>query len=100
MKKYYEDILNVKINKDVWKRFIDFFNNIKKSDKIIYPLSQRWISVFTMWCRANAYINWRDYVIPKDWEELIDSFLDHRLDIDDSEIWILHDIYNTSFKNF
>lgn len=97
---YYKEIIKIKINDDVWIRFIRFFNEIKKSNKIIYPLSQRWIYVFSMWCRANAYLAWRSYVIPKDWEELIESFLIHRLDIDSSETELIKELYDYSFKNF
>jgi hypothetical protein len=53
-----------------------------------------------MGCRANAYIKWRDFVIPEDWIELLDNFLVHRLDIQDYEKNILIDFYNNSFKNF
>lgn len=98
--KYFIDINNVIINKEVWVRFVKFFNEIKISNDIMYPLSQRWISIFILWCKANAYINWRDYVQPEDWEELLDSFLAYRLDINDSNNGILKELYNTSFKNF
>jgi hypothetical protein len=38
---FYKDILKVKISEDVSKRLITFFNKIKNSEKILYPLSQR-----------------------------------------------------------
>jgi hypothetical protein len=79
---------------------VTFFEKIKDSEKIIYPLSQRWIHVFMMWCRAHAYLEWRNYITPQDWEVLIDNFLVHRLDIDESDKNTLHDLYNSSFKHF
>ncbi len=100
LKKHFENILKVNVSEEVANRMVSFFNEIKNSAKIIYPLSQRWINTFLMWCRANAYIEWRDFITPKDWELLIDSFLSHRLEIEKSEKNILLDMYNNSFKNF
>lgn len=100
LKIYNEHINNITISNNIWKRMVDFFNKIRSSDKIIYPLSQRWINTFLTWCRANAYINWRDYIIPSDGEEILESFLIHRLDIDKSENNLIYELYNKSFKNF
>lgn len=97
---YFDEIKNVTISYDVSKRMVDFFNQIRQSDKILYPLSQRWIHVFMLWCKANAFIDGRDYIIPSDWEELIETFLVHRLDIQNHQKDILIDLYNNSFKNF
>ncbi|MGB2111431.1 MAG: hypothetical protein ACPHY8_06545 [Patescibacteria group bacterium] len=38
---YFSEIKNVTISYDISKRLVEFFNEIKKSDKILYPLSQR-----------------------------------------------------------
>lgn len=97
---YFDEIKNVTISYDVSKRMVDFFNQIRQSDKILYPLSQRWIHVFMLWCKANAFIDGRGYIIPSDWEELIETFLVHRLDIQNHQKDILIDLYNNSFKNF
>ncbi len=97
---YFAEIKKVNISYDIVKRFVKFFNEIKKSDKILYPLSQRWINIFSIWCKANAFLHGRDYVIPSDWEELIETFLVHRLDIQEYQKNLLTDLYHNSFKNF
>ena len=97
---YFSEIKKVTISYDISKRLVEFFNEIKKSDKILYPLSQRWINIFSIWCKANAFLDGRDYVIPKDWEELIETFLVHRLDISEYQKDFLVDLYRYSFKNF
>lgn len=96
--KHYQKISEIQISETLWKRYIAFFNGIKNSENILYPLSQRGISLFTQWCRANAYLQGRDYVIPEDGAEIIESFLTHRLDIDSSQVSLLLDFYTQSFK--
>ena len=95
-----QSISQVEISETLWKRFIAFFKLIKNSENILYPLSQRGISIFIQWCRAHAYLLGRDYVIPEDGYELIESFLTHRLDMESANAWLLHDLYTQSFKNF
>lgn len=72
-------ISEVSIHEVFWKSLLRFFEWVRSSDSIVYPLSQRAIATFTLWCRANAYIKWRDYVLPEDGEVLLESFLAHRL---------------------
>jgi MoxR-like ATPase len=97
---YFKKIKNIKINDDVARRFVLFFHFIRESEKILYPISQRWISIFLLACKANAFINERDYVIPEDGLELIEYFLIHRLDIEKSSFSVIWDVYKKSFKNF
>ena len=93
-------IQDVKISQEIAKRLVMFFNLIKTSDKIIYPISQRWISIFILACKANAFLNERDYIIPQDWLELLNYFLLHRLDVEKSSSNILNYLYKEAFINF
>jgi len=90
----------VLISETLANRLIEFFKLLTESDKLLYPLSQRWITTFTQWCRARAYIKWRDYVIPDDGREILESFLSHRLDIMWEGKKLIDDLYSKSFKNF
>jgi hypothetical protein len=38
---FYQDILQVEITENIAKKMVTFFEKIKDSEKIIYPLSQR-----------------------------------------------------------
>jgi len=93
-------ISEVLVSDTLAKRFIKFFKLLWDSSKLMYPLSQRWVATFVQWCRARAYIMWRDYVIPEDGRELLDSFLSHRLDIMWESLEPVEELYDTSFKNF
>lgn len=100
LKIFQNDIKNIAISKDLAQRLVSFFELINTSDKIIYPISQRWISIFIKALKANAYINNRNFVVPQDWVEIMDYFLVHRLDIEKSNNMILKSLYAQSFKHF
>jgi len=95
-----EKISEVLVSDTLAKRFIKFFKLLGESNKLMYPLSQRWVATFLQWCRARAYIMGRDYVIPEDGRELLESFLSHRLDIMGESLELVEELYDTSFKNF
>lgn len=97
---FFTHIKNVKISDDVAKRLVNFFNYIKQSEKILYPISQRWISIFILACKANALIQNRDYMIPEDGYELIEFFIHHRLDIEKTSNSIVWELYKEAFKRF
>jgi len=90
----------VKVSPEIADKLIDFFEEVNKSSNFIYPISQRAISIFLRACKANALIEERDYIKPKDWKILVKNFLLHRLVNDNSWLEILEDIYDNSFKRF
>lgn len=96
----YKEIQKVKISEDIAKKLVYFFNLIWDSKDIIYPISQRWIAIFTLACKANAFLNWRDYIIPNDGYSLIKYFLIHRLDLQNENEDSLNELYKIAFKNF
>lgn len=90
----------VTISDDVAKRMVAFFNLIKNSDKILYPLSQRWISIFIAASRVNAYLSGRDFVVPEDGYMLIENFILHRLDLEKTSLNFVGELYKDAFKRF
>ena len=100
IKYHRQKISEIQINDTLWRRFVSFFNHLKLSDDLLYPLSQRWISSFMQWCRAHAYLEGREYIIPEDGQKILESFLVHRLDIKGSEFQVIQDLYTKSFKSF
>lgn len=100
MKQWLPEILHVGISEDVAKRLIRFFQLISESQYILYPLSQRGISLFLLACRASACIEGREYIIPSDGERLVIAFLAHRLEIEQGHENILLDLYKKAFSFF
>jgi len=98
--KYYTEIQNIKISEEIIKKLVLFFNFIKESEKILYPISQRWISIFILASKANAFIQGRDYITPKDCYELIEYFINHRLDVEKGSKEVVKDLYKEAFKYF
>ncbi len=97
---YYSEIKKITISEEIAKKLVIFFENIKKSDKILYPLSQRWISIFLLSAKANAFISGRNFVIPEDFYEIIPAFLWHRLDIEKTSFDIIENLFKDAFKHF
>lgn len=97
---YFQQIKNIKISEDIAKRLVSFFHLIKENEKILYPISQRWISIFILACKANAFIGERGYVIPEDGFDLLEAFVVHRLDIEKSSSHVVWDLYKEAFKHF
>lgn len=73
------EIIDVEISEEVLDRVINFAEFTRDKELFVYGLSPRALSVFTLALKANAYIEWRKFVIPEDWIELAIPFFAHRI---------------------
>lgn len=94
---FLEQIKNIKVSSEFANWLVKFRNNIFESSNILHPLSQRWLSIFLLAIKANAFLQGREYVVPQDWVDLVESFLWHRLDINNNNTNQLVEIYKKSF---
>ncbi len=79
---------------------VDFFDLLKEHQNILYPLSQRGLSLFLLATKANAFLHQRDYITPTDGYEIIPYILYHRLNIEKNSHHIIQELYKDAFKNF
>lgn len=81
-----KEIINIEISEEIVEKIIDFAEFTRNKEIFIYGLSPRALSVFILAMKANAYIEWRNFVIPEDWENLAIPFFIHRISF--LEQWI------------
>lgn len=79
-----QDLVNkVYIKDEIVDKIIKFVDWSRNEELLYYWISPRWLNILIMWLKANAFLQWRDYVIPEDWKDLIVPFLYHRIFVKD-----------------
>jgi MoxR-like ATPase len=96
----WEAIYQIHVDEKIAKRLVDFFENIKNHQNILYPLSQRGISLFLLAAKANAFIHQRTFLTPNDAYSVIPAVLIHRLNIEKNSHHIIQELFKDAFKNF
>lgn len=100
IKNMYNQIQNIEINQEMAEKLVEFFEEIKTHQNIMYGVSQRGISLFIQACKAHAYILGRDFITPEDGFFCIEYCLLHRLNIESSQKNTLEVLYKNIFKKF
>jgi len=77
--KIQKEIIGIEIKEEIVSRIIDFATFTRNKELFLYWLSPRALSVFVLALKANAYLNWRKFVIPEDWIDLVVPFFTHRV---------------------
>lgn len=74
-----EQVENIHVDDSIYDFIVSFTENTRKSDLISLGLSPRGSIALLKMAKATAYINERDYVIPDDVVECINSACGHRI---------------------
>lgn len=83
LKESQELVKKVFIKDEIVDKILKFVEWSRNEDLLYYWISPRWLNIFIMALKANAFLEWRDYVIPEDWKELVVPFLYHRIFVRD-----------------
>ncbi|EKE29181.1 MAG: hypothetical protein ACD_2C00210G0009 [uncultured bacterium (gcode 4)] len=72
-------VSKVYIKDELVDKILKFADWSRNEELLYYWISPRWLNILIMAMKANAFLEWRDYVIPEDWREILISFLYHRV---------------------
>ena len=76
-----KEINKIHVSEGIYDYIIDIATATRDNDFIKFGISTRATILITKACRANAYINGRDYVIPDDVKYLLIDLIKHRLSL-------------------
>lgn len=99
MKIMQEEVENIYVDEEIMKYIVQLVNATRNHEQILLGASPRGSISLTQMAKACAYINNRNYVVPKDIEIVFYDVLNHRITLKNEEIHTKQQILKEIFDS-